>query len=857
MDEVELKLWDACWETCFAVRGPIDKPWHPVDNKTYCTAPTRLASPVAKEDSSSDTQPFPEGFDFATMLDIHYRLRELNDRKRNGGQQRASNKYRGQAPSTSPNDSSFDTTTDFEGTNAHEVVESKHIDSSANKLEGQGLDNQRKRTWLYPVSDSSYQDRVTAETDHTVAEDIHSSSCPSDLLTAMGLTPLQQPPKAHQGYRSSWVPPSLYGPPSPFLSAVEYPSVLMQPYYEDLTHGPVNQHGSSPVLQPTKAELSFFQGAVAPTLEHLPPPRYAIGEYPELFTPDSISDVGKEQVGSPVAFTLEASDDTLSSPAREHVRKSKQRPRSKIRETYGYHPALQYLWEPELEVAKKEFAMADYPSEGLGSAEEEYYDGRWGPRTPTRPTTTYEDISAGGDTPTTYVEDLPFHACYDDILVPRKYPKFTTPIFYEEPSPNPEDSYEWMDRKYREAQQLPKRGLDFDGNPVGFPIPKELKRPRPPLTPVIEENLMNAYIAQASYITRDAKNESLEWPEYMEQVLRDYRVDDSPTSSTQAHPAASSKRKMGVDDTKQRKKARVSVNRFEESVLQPTPTHQQVEDLEYTQTITESFSQESGNQIAIRTGWELRRRANASFRNQRKGRVFSRSQSPSPPSIAGKDSRLINEGEPLLDALSEASSGDPTLLDKGQESQIPEAENPYLSDKEISQRPLQPAETQHKGPQYDDPTNGLSNPLNQSDQPIQQPVAMPQQKPEVVVPTLSPELRDQYVEYVYYSKKNKGASAKGGSRLPRGSSASGQKQKTRKRILLKCDRVTRSTPKQDKQLLKLDMKGKQAEAWDGKRDSSGGSPTKRVRAGQSSCKEPVTRVLSKTRRVTKRITQTC
>ena len=429
MDEVELSLWDTYWETYFAIRGPIDKPWHPTANETYCTAPTGLASPAVNEDNSSDTQAFPEGFDFSTMLEIHYRLQELDNSRRETEQQGTSDRYHGEPLSTSLRGSNPDIIAKSAGSTA---IGRAGLMYSENPATTPGFDHQRKNTPLSNCSDSSDYDQLPATKGPSNVEEVHPSSRPSDSLSAMEATPLQKPTKVPQGHGSSWISPSLYGPPSPFLSPEHYPSVLMQPYYESLTHGPIDQLGSSPVLQPTKAELSFFQGAVAPTLEHLPPPRYDIGLHPKLFCPESTHSMGAEQPSGPAVVILDIPDDNIQPKAHKHVRKSKPCPRSEIGEKYGYHPALRYLWEPELAEAEARLAMAENSSTGSESPEQEYYEGRWGPPAPTRPTTTYEDISVGGETPTTYVEDLPFHACYDDNLVPRKYRKLTEPALSEE-----------------------------------------------------------------------------------------------------------------------------------------------------------------------------------------------------------------------------------------------------------------------------------------------------------------------------------------------------------------------------------------------------------------------------------------
>ena len=828
MDEVELKLWGAYWETYFAIRGPIDQPWCSNNNEAYCTSPTRLASPAATDDNPNDTNPIPEGFDFATMLETHYRLQELHDRRKTTEQQRRYNQYPGEASGSSWKDSNPDTSVGF--------TEKKELEQMSYILK---------------------HDRLPGKAGLIDTEGSLPEGDPSDLRTAMEATPLQQLTKGRQDSGSSWIPPSLYGPPSPLLSAVQYPSVPIQPYYEDFTHGPVNQNGSSSILQPTKDELSSFQGAVAPTLEHLPPPHYATGEHPKLFIAESTQTMGSKQLRSPAATAQGVFDDDLQFQARKHVRKSKQRPRSEIGEKYGYHPALRYLWEPELAKSEAELAMAADSSEGSDYSEEEYFEGRWGPPTPNRPTTMYEDISAGGETPTTYVEDLPFHACYDEILIPRKYPRHPASISYEEPSISPEDPYERMDRQYREAQQLPSRGLDLDGNPIGFPIPKELKGQPPPPPSGDEDGFMEAENIQAPYTSWSPTNQPIGFSDFMEQVTAGNQVGYIPTISTQAHNSASLKRNLEEDETTQRKKRRVSEDRSDDYAFPLTRPHEHDEDLEYTQAVTESYCAVTGDLVAISTGWELRRRANASWRNQRRGKVFSRSQSPSPPSMVGEDSGLIQEGETLVDALSEASSDDPTMLDKEQVGEIPETEIADLSDKETSLEPVRPADIQHMDASHQIVTAESSISQDQSDPPTQVPAAMPRQKPEVVVPPLSPELRDQYIEYVYASKKNKGSPGKGVSRSPRRSSTSGQKKKAGKEILLKCDRVTRSTPTKQKILIKLDIKGKQAEPWDGQRDSSGGSPAKKVRAAQSSSKQRVSRVLSKTSRVTKRTLQAC
>ena len=809
MNEAELKLWETYWETYFAIRGPIDKPWHPVANETYCTAPTGLASPAERDDNLSDTQAFPEDFDFSTMLEIHYRLQELDNSRRGIGQQQAPSEHPGEAPRTSSKNDKLVTVTELIGETANGIGGSSRFDQSANTSPFPKSDDQRENTRSDQMSDSSSQNWLPGK-DPTVAEDAQLGSCSPTPPTAMGKPRLQQPTKSRQEHGSSWVSPSLYGPPSPFLSAVQYPSVLMQPYYEDLTHGPVNHNGSSPILQPTKAELSFFQGAVAPTLEHLPPPRYTIGEHPKLFRTESTQGVDPEQLDTPGTMTQDVPDDNLQLPAHKHVRKPKKRPRSEFAEKYGYHPALRHFWEPELEKSRAELAMAENSSESSESSDQEYYEGDWGPPTPIGPTTTYEDISAGGETPTTYVEDLPFHACYDDTLVPRKYPKIPGPVLYNEPTASPEDPYENIDRQYREDQQLPGRDLDPAESPIGFPVPKELKGFLPPSTLVDVDVYMGAGDVQAPYIPWSSTNQPSQLTGYieqenMEQVLRDYPFGDSPKSGTQANHALSKKRKLDEDEISQRKKQRFSVDRFDDYDFPQTLPHEQDENLEYIQAVTESYSEQTGDLVAIATGWELRRRTNASWRNQRRGKVFSRSQSPSPPSVVGDGSGVLIEGETLVDALSEASSGDPTMVDKEQTWQLPEMGTPHLSNKETPQQLVQPAETRHEEAHHLNSATEASTSLDHSGQPTQKPLAMSYQKPEVVVPPLSPKLRDQYIEHVYPSKKNKGTPAKGGSRRLRGSSASGQKKETRKRIVLKCDRVTRSTPVKEKTLMKLDM----------------------------------------------------
>lgn len=511
----------------------------------------------------------------------------------------------------------------------------------------------------------------------------------------------------------------------------------------------------------------------------------------------------------------------------------------------------------------------------------------WGPPRASRPDTRYEDISAGGDTPMIYQEDLEPGVCYSPTDHPRKYervaqpshgfldPRLMTPGYYssdDDNGPNAQWSPRFQDvtpdatDRPRASTPFPARqapdnindalGSDSDVEDVtgwGPTSPSDYgDHPwEPPITP--------GSPTPASSVSPTAKKTRNEYAAHLGKVAPHSVEPPSPLflSREDSRPL----KRSSDSDFPQGKRQKTSTNttditfNFRSDIVSWNVSEDQTGKLNLTVTTS---GEEKKLSVEVWRGPSRARKPSLAGRNRATPPLFSLEDIMSSPQMSPSDVRdgVESNDQPRMNNESHWRSPDaeiPTPIRNGQNKE-PADSYMHGHDNELQYQTHRSSEEDHRSlhteseSQGQSTTSGFQEPFEAI---AKKSSTMSNREPQIVLPKLSAKKRGQYVEYVEHNEKPTRI-----LRQPHSVKSASSQKKTGKHVTFEkvenCDRVTRSTPNKEATFVKLNHNGKRAQPWDEREEASEELPRKKARNSSTSGRLPKPRTLSQVSKGLKR-----